>query len=98
MISYGANVYRISKTECCDMLFNKFLSSIFRNKEKSPIFEGKKQKSPLHESLISEGLKLLKNVNSEKAEELRFGLEKLKKNRSEKEIQKSPIDSRIKLE
>lgn len=85
LVSYGAKTYGVSRTKFCDMLYNSHLSLIrtrfLEKTQKVPISLGIKQKVPLSESLIAEGLKLINDVDSEKAKNLRESLNEMRKSR-----------------
>lgn len=83
LVCYGSEVFHLSKKEFVDKLLDSHLSLIrtrFVEKiRKLPISKIEKPKLPISESLIREGLKLIKNVDSEKAKELELRLKELQK-------------------
>lgn len=85
LIDYGARVYGVSKGIFCDMLFNSHLGLIrtryLEKTQKLPISLGIKPKLPVSESLVEEGLKLIKDVDSEKAKELSEIINEMRKSR-----------------
>jgi len=57
----------------------------------SPVFEENRQMSPVSENLIAEGLKLIEEINPEKAKELRLKLKSLKSPVLDEKEQMSPV-------
>jgi len=84
LVSYGSQVFDVSKKDFLDKLLDSHLSLIrtrFVEKiRKLPISLETKSKLPISESLIAEGLKLIKSLDSEKAKELELALKELKEN------------------
>lgn len=82
MVCYGATVFHLSKSQFLDKLLDSHLSLIrtrFLGKtEKVRISLGIGQKVRVSESLIAEGLELIKSVDSEKAKELELALKELR--------------------
>lgn len=82
MISYGASVFHVSRTQFADKLLDSHLSLIrtrfLEKKEKVQISLGIKQKVQVSESLIAEGLELIKSVDSEKAKQVELALKELR--------------------
>lgn len=72
MISYGASVFHVSRTQFADKVLDSHLSLIRTR------FLEKKEKVQVSESLIAEGLKLIKSVDSEKAKEVELALKELR--------------------
>jgi len=88
LVCYGSEVFHLSKKDFVDKLLDSHLSLIrtrFVEKiRKLPISLETKPKLPISESLIAEGLKLIKDVDSEKAKELTEKLKELKEERMQK--------------
>lgn len=82
LICYGSEVFHVSKKEFVDKLLDSHLSLIrtrFVEKiRKLPISLETKPKLPISESLIAEGLELIKSVDLEKAKELELRLKELR--------------------
>lgn len=82
LVSYGASVFDTSRKDFADKLLDSHLSLIrTRYSEKTrklPISLGIKPKLPVSESLIREGLQLIKEVNWEKGKELELCLKELR--------------------
>jgi hypothetical protein len=94
LINYGAKTYGVSKTEFCDMLYESQVNLIkdrcklikLENGKKIPLFEEKEKKIPSvseYSKLMEEGLKLMEEINPQKAKELKEQLEELREKRKE---------------
>lgn len=82
LVSYGSQVFDVSKKDFADKLLDSHLSLIrsrFVEKlRKLPISLERTPKLPISESLISEGLELIKSLDLEKAKELELRLKELR--------------------
>ncbi len=95
MLNYGSKIFHISIADFLDKILNSYLDyesiDFSKFKEMSPVFEENRQMSPVSENLIAEGLKLIEEINPEKAKELRLKLKSLKSPVLDEKEQMSPV-------